>query len=175
MAFCGYLAAVFLCLEAVRRNEPALAEQFRRRALVTAVVSGALAAAGIPLLASASPTLTGQLLHQALPLVALSVAGGAASIATLLRRRYGLARVAATAAVSGVVAGWGVAQYPVLVAPGLTVSAAAAPASTLPVTLLVLVAGFAVTVPPLVLLFRTFGAGLPGRGAGRARISYPPR
>jgi cytochrome bd-type quinol oxidase subunit 2 len=51
-----------------------------------------------------------------------------------------------------------VAQSPILVPPYLTVAAAAAPAATLPVTLGVLIAGFAVTVPALALLFRVFSA-----------------
>jgi cytochrome d ubiquinol oxidase subunit II len=64
--------------------------------------------------------------------------------------------------VTSVVAGWGVASYPVMVPPGLTISEAAAPAQTLPVTLGVLIAGFAVTVPSLVLLFHIFSRPAPG-------------
>ena len=55
-----------------------------------------------------------------------------------------------------VLAGWGVAAYPYLVPPGLTVASAAGPPQTMPVILAVLVAGFAVTIPSLLLLFRIF-------------------
>ena len=72
-------------------------------------------------------------------------------------------RGCAALAVGALVAGWGVAQYPVLVPPGLTVAQAAAPEQTLPVTLAVLVAGFAVTLPSLGLLFAIFSRGGSGR------------
>ncbi|GAA0898716.1 hypothetical protein GCM10009557_74160 [Virgisporangium ochraceum] len=65
-------------------------------------------------------------------------------------------RVFAAFAGATVVAGWGLAQYPVLVPPDLTLTEAAAPAQTLPVTLGVLVVGFAVTLPAVALLFRIF-------------------
>ncbi len=50
---CAYLAAVFLAADAVRRDEPALAAEFRRRALVAGAVAGVLAAvAGLIVLRS---------------------------------------------------------------------------------------------------------------------------
>jgi cytochrome d ubiquinol oxidase subunit II len=170
LACCAYLAAVFLCREAVVRGEPDLAVGFRRRALASAVVAGALAVLALPVLAHDAPGLAADLVAGAPALVVLSAAGGLGSIAALAARRYRTARGLAALAVGAVVAGWGVAQYPVLVPPGLTVAQAAAPAQTLPVTLGVLLAGFAVTLPALALLFAVFGraanpgtSGPPGR------------
>jgi len=156
LACCAYLAAVFLCREAVVRGEPAMAGDFRRRALGSAVVAGGVAALALPVLAHDAPGLTADLVTGAPVLMALSAAGGLGSIAALAWRRFRTARGCAALAVGAVVAGWGVAQYPVLVPPGLTVARAAAPAQTLPVTLGVLVAGFAVTLPSLGLLFAIF-------------------
>ena len=163
LACCAFLAAVFLCREALVRGEPAAAGDFRRRALGSAVVAGGLAALALPVLAHEAPGLASNLLAGAPALMALSAAGGTGSIAALAWRRYRTARGCAALAVGALVAGWGVAQYPVLVPPGLTVAQAAAPEQTLPVTLAVLVAGFAVTLPSLGLLFAIFSRGGSGR------------
>jgi len=167
LAFCAYLAAVFLCQEARSRDlaenvrRRGLAEDFRRRGLAAAVVAGILAAVAVPVLAIDAPDLTGRLIDRAWIAVLASAVGGLGSIVALWRRSFGLARVAAAAAVSGVVAGWGLASYPIMVPPSLTVAEAAAPPQTLPITLGVLIAGFVVTVPSLVLLFHIFSRPLP--------------
>src|SRR3954471_5053326 len=49
---CAYLADVFLAADAVRREEPALAAEFRRRALAAGAVAGVAAAAGLIVLRS---------------------------------------------------------------------------------------------------------------------------
>ncbi|GIJ74994.1 cytochrome d ubiquinol oxidase subunit II [Virgisporangium ochraceum] len=152
VACCAYLAAVFLCREAVTRGEPDLAVDFRRRALGSAVATGVLAVVALPVLDHDAPGLVASLGVA----VAVSVVAGVGTIVALLRHRYRTARVFAASAVATVVAGWGLAQYPVLVPPDLTLTEAAAPAQTLPVTLGVLVVGFAVTLPAVALLFRIF-------------------
>jgi cytochrome d ubiquinol oxidase subunit II len=73
-------------------------------------------------------------------------------MALVWRRRYGLARVGASAAVAAVVAGWALAQQP-LVLPGLTVAQAAAPRETLVAMIIAVVAGAVVLFPSLGLLF----------------------
>ena len=154
LACCAYLAAVFLCREAVVRAEPGLAADFRRRALASALVTGVLAVGAIPVLAQDAPDLAADLIA---PPVGVSVLAGIGTIVALLRRRYRTARVFAATAVAAVVAGWGLAQYPVLVPPDLTLTEAAAPEQTLPVTLGVLIGGFAVTLPAVAFLFHIFG------------------
>jgi cytochrome d ubiquinol oxidase subunit II len=167
IACCAYLAAVFLCQEARSRGLPRLADDFRRRGVAAAVVAGALAVLGVPVLAHDAPDLADRLTDRATLFVIASAAGGLGSIVALLRRRFVLARVAAAVAVASVVAGWGVATYPVIAPPGLTVAQAAAPAQTLPVTLGVLIAGFAVTVPSLLLLFHIFSQPTAGTPTNR--------
>jgi cytochrome bd ubiquinol oxidase subunit II len=155
-AFCAYLAAVFLCREAQLSGRPGLVRDLRRRALAAAAVAGALALAALPVLARDAPLLSTHLWHRAAGLVALSIAGGIASIVTVVRHRFAVARVFAAMAVASVLVGWGVAAYPYLL-PGLTIAEAAGPPQSQPVILAVLIAGFAVTVPALVLLLRVFG------------------
>ena len=40
VAFCAYLAAVFLAADAVRHDDPEMEEAFRTRALVSGVIAG---------------------------------------------------------------------------------------------------------------------------------------
>ena len=94
---CAYLAAVFLCLDALRDGHPELAEGFRRRALGTAAVTGLAGLGGLFVLRVDAPQLADGLFGRALPVVALSVLAGLASIALLVLRRYAVARVTAAA------------------------------------------------------------------------------
>jgi cytochrome d ubiquinol oxidase subunit II len=117
-----------------------------------------------------------------LPALIVSALAGAATLALVWRRRYELARVGASAAVSAVVAGWALAQQPVVL-PGLTVSQAAAPRETLVAVIVAVVAGAVVLFPSLGLLFSLvlrgrFDEGEPGerpavRGGDVMRASRP--
>jgi cytochrome bd ubiquinol oxidase subunit II len=164
LACCAYLAAVFLCREAVTRGEPGLAIAFRRRAVGSALAAGVAAVVALPVLEHDAPELVFELMSgpvasfgdKLAAAVVVSVVAGVGTIVALLRDHYRTARVLAATAVAAVVTGWGVARYPVLVPPDLTLTEAAAPAQTLPVTLGVLIVGFAVTLPAVGLLFRVF-------------------
>jgi cytochrome d ubiquinol oxidase subunit II len=83
---CAYLAAAYLCHDAVRSGEPDLAEAFRRRTLITAAVVGAVVLAGIAVLHADAPHLFHGLTHRALPLVLVSALAGIASFVLLLTR-----------------------------------------------------------------------------------------
>ena len=162
---CAYLAAVYLCGDARRDGEPELAEGFRARAIVTAVVVGLVALAGVAVLAVDAPRLFDGLTGRALPLMVLSGVAGVGSLVLLVRRDYTVARVTAAVAVTAVIWGWGVGQYPYLLEPGVTVEAAAAsPAALRPLLVTMGVAGVLV-VPSLVLLFVMFQRG--GTGTSR--------
>jgi len=153
---CAYLAAVYLCADAARDHDLALLEYFRRRAIVTATLLGAVALAGIAVLRADAPVLFDGLISRGLPVVLISAVAGIGSILLLLRRRPGLARGAAALAVTAVIWGWAVAQYPYLLQPGLTVVDAAAGAATLRAMLISLVFGAALLVPSLIFLFTLF-------------------
>jgi cytochrome d ubiquinol oxidase subunit II len=158
LSMCAYLAAVYLTVEAGARGDLELADGFRRRAVISAVTSGILAAAGLVVVALDAPALWAGMREDGWPLVLLSAAGGLASLLLIVRRRDRAARVAAAVAVGSVVAGWGVAQWPYLIAPDLTAQAAAAPLSALRPIAAGLVLGGALLVPSLLLLFRVFKA-----------------
>ena len=158
LAGCAYLAATYLTHEAASGGEHALAEDFRRRALIAAVVLALLAIVALLLARSGAPRIADRLTRSgwafALELGALLAAALAA--AALWNRRYGVARVLAAAEVSFILVGWAAAQYPYLVVGDLTLSAAAAPPQVQRLLLYALAGGVPVLVPSLVLLYRVF-------------------
>ena len=165
---CAFLAAVYLVADAQREGDYALLRYFRTRAIVTAVLVGVVALAGIAVLRIDSAALFDGLISRGLPLILASAAMGIGAIGLLVRRRLGLARVAAALAVTAVIWGWAVAQYPYLLQSQLTIAAAAAPPATLRAMLISLVVGAAALVPSLVFLFALFqrSHALPNESGG---------
>jgi cytochrome d ubiquinol oxidase subunit II len=150
---CAFTAAVFLTAEARRRDDDELERYFRRRAQVTAVVTGVVALVGIAVLHADAPRLFDGLLSRGLPLVILSGACGLLALLLLSRAAPRLLQGLAVAAVASVVVGWGVAQYPYLLGTHLSIQVAAAPTSTLWSLTLVAAAALILVVPSLGLLF----------------------
>jgi cytochrome d ubiquinol oxidase subunit II len=150
---CAFTAAVFLTAEARRRDDDELERYFRRRAQVTAVVTGIVALVGIAVLHADAPRLFDGLLSRGLPLVVLSGACGLLALLLLSRAAPRLLQGLAVAAVASVVVGWGVAQYPYLLGTHLSIQVAAAPTSTLWSLTLVAAAALILVVPSLALLF----------------------
>jgi cytochrome bd ubiquinol oxidase subunit II len=151
----AYLAAVYLTLEA---DEPALREDFRRRALAAGIALGPCAlAAGLAAWAEA-PGFGERLLGSSWTWP-IQIGAGAMAIGTLLslwKRKLRLARVLAVTQVTLIVVGWALAQRPYLVAPDVTIQNAASPESTLSLLLVVVAAGALLLVPSLYYLFRVF-------------------
>ncbi len=144
---CAFLASVFLTAEADRGADAVLTEWFRRRALAAGIVTGVVALAGVAPLRHDAPTLFNELTGRAFPVIVLSAVAGTATLLALWQRRVAVARVTAAMAVSAVVIGWGVAQWPWLLVDELEIDAAAGTTSTL--WALVIVFGLAgVTVVP---------------------------
>jgi cytochrome d ubiquinol oxidase subunit II len=167
----AYLAAVFLCGDAVRVDDRELAETFRVRALGAGVVAGAVAIGGFFVLHGDAHSLyRGLVSARALPAVLVSVLAGASTLALVWARRFEPARYSAALAVAAIVAGWALAQSPRLL-PGLTVHQAAAPHDTLVAVLVAILAGGALLLPALGTLFRlTLGGRLDeGEDTARAR------
>jgi cytochrome d ubiquinol oxidase subunit II len=153
VAAAAYLAAVSLAADAVRLGRPELERAFRARALGMAVVAGAAAVAGLVVVRSdAAPVWHGLGRPAGVAAIAVSALGGCATVALVIARRYGWARVSAALAVAAIVAGWGIAQRPQLL-PGLTIEQAAAGHSTLVALLVALALGALLLVPSLGFLF----------------------
>jgi cytochrome d ubiquinol oxidase subunit II len=153
LALCAYLAAVFLTVE----TDGDLRDDFRRHALEVGTVVVALSAALIPWVFLAAPHLgAGLLSARALPVLLLGALAALASGYGLYRRRFALARAAAVAQVACLLAGWGLAQYPFLIYPDVSLVGSAAPAATLAAILWTIPPGLALLLPALWWLFRVF-------------------
>jgi cytochrome d ubiquinol oxidase subunit II len=153
VATSAYLAAVFLVSDARRAGAADLEHYFARRALATALVTGALAAAGIVLLHSDARYVYDGLTSDGLPLVIASVLCGAAVLVALHRGVRRGVRPLAVGAVVAVIWGWGIAQHPYLLPTDLTIDQAAAPSSTLTALLIVFGAALVLVVPAMALLY----------------------
>jgi cytochrome d ubiquinol oxidase subunit II len=156
---CAYLAAVFLCADARREGAVDLADQFRLRALGTATVTGLVGLAGLFVLRADAPLLFDGLTGRAAPVVVLSVVAGLAALVLLALRRYVPARATSALAVTAILVGWAVAQYPYLLLPEVTIEEAARGRPTLLAVLVALVGGAVVLVPALVYLYVLFQRG----------------
>jgi cytochrome bd ubiquinol oxidase subunit II len=157
VALFAFLAAVYLTMET---TDAALRDDFRRRALAAGVAVGLLAFTALGVAARDAPLVYSGLVVRHVSPVFQAITGACAvgALAALWRRRYPLARALAIAQTSLILWGWGWAQFPHLIPPDLTFTAAAAPVSVLRLVLIALAAGGALLVPSLIYLFRLFKA-----------------
>jgi cytochrome d ubiquinol oxidase subunit II len=153
VATSAYISAVFLISDARRAGASDLERYFSTRAQVTAVVTGALAAAGLVVLHRDARFVFDGLTSDALPLVILSLLCGIA-VLMLVRRGAGRGtRPLAVGAVAAVIWGWGVAQNPYLLPQKLTIAGAAAPSATLTTILAIFGVAVILVLPSIGLLF----------------------
>jgi hypothetical protein len=150
---CAYIGAVYLVGDSHRRGDEQMVRYFSRRALASGILTGALAATNLVLLHLNAAYVFHRLLHVAWPLLALSVAAGAAALVLIVLRRAWLLRVSAAMAVTAVVAAWELAQYPYLLPGSLTLSEGSAPTGSLNAELVVMVMAAALVVPSFVYLY----------------------
>jgi cytochrome d ubiquinol oxidase subunit II len=149
------LAAVYLTLETTER---ALQDDFRRRALASAIVVAILAVVAILLADTGAPRIGRGIGERQWGLLAVGSTAtlGLGSLLALWKRRYRLARMCAAGQVTLILWGWGLAQYPYLVPPTLTIFNAAAPQTTLRLLFMALLLGAVLIFPSLYYLFRIF-------------------
>jgi len=153
---CAYLAAVYVTADARRSGDQELSAQFRARALVAGVAAGTIAVAGLAVLHGDAPALSAGLTHRALPLVIVSAASGIVALGLLYQRLFLPARIVAALAVTAVIWGWAVAEYPYVLRSQLTISAAAATHSVLVAVLVTMAVGAVLLVPSLAWLYLLF-------------------
>lgn len=168
LALFSYIAAAYLILETPDRG---LQDDFRTRALWSAAASAFLSVL-VPILArSGAPdfyrALTGS--DWSVPLVILTGTSALGAYVALHLRVFSLARACAALQSALVILGWGLAQFPYLVRPNVTVYDAAASPSMLRLMIYALVAGAVFLFPALFFLFRIFKKdALSGRHGRRA-------
>ena len=178
VAACGYLAAVYLVIEASRRGHANMQAYFTRRAQAAAIAAGVLSLAALLELQNPDPAFFDRLTGRALPLVVLAGACGVAVLVMLTVGRTKGIRVIAALGVAAVIWGWGVAQYPVLL-PGtaVTLTNAGATQATFVALVVVAIAAVVLVVPSFALLFILQGRRMLGdgeQGTPPAASSSPP-
>ena len=156
VAACTAVAAAMLAARSSRQGEERLARSFRGHAMWALGAAAALAAAALALSSGAAPRLYSGLTGRGFPAVIVACLGLATSAAALHRRRDGWARGAAVVAMAALVWGWGLAQFPRLVGPRVTVASSAAPAAELHAIAIALGAGALLLLPSLWLLHVAF-------------------
>ena len=156
VGLCAVLAATYLTVEAQNANDQELLQAFRPRAIIAGAVTALIGAIAAVLAYSESPVLWSGLTGKALPFSLGAVLIGLATAFCLLRGYYRAARVLVAAETACILVAWGVAQYPYLIIPDVTVESAASPAATLSALLIFAVLGMAILLPSLWFLFHIF-------------------
>ena len=151
----AYLSACYLTIET---DNAALQSDFRTRALISGIVSIVMAVLTYVIAGDSAKSIRDGLAHA--PYVWLIECGAAVAaliaFQALWSRRYLRARMAAAVQVALIVAGWGVAQYPYLVRPQLTIANSAAPSNIVSDLVVAVALGAVILIPSLILLLVVF-------------------
>jgi cytochrome d ubiquinol oxidase subunit II len=155
LALFAFLAAVYLAHGA---RDTELREDFRRKAMGSAVLVFLLAAIALAVGALEAPRIAGGVARSAwaIPLQLMTGVAAIIAVIALRRRDYRVARMAAGAQVSLILWGWVLAQYPYVIPISLTIRDAAAPRETLILLVIGLGVGTAILVPSLRYLYKLF-------------------
>jgi cytochrome d ubiquinol oxidase subunit II len=151
----AYVAAVFLAADSVRAEAPDLTTAFRRRALGSAIVAGAMAIGGLFVIREDARELyDGLTSGGGLAMVIVSAAVGLVTLWLVWTDRFEVARYTSGVAVGTMLAGLAFAQRPDFLPGAVSLQEAAADEPTLIATLVALVLALLVIVPSIVVLFR---------------------
>ena len=174
LAIFAYLAATYATVEAGAVGDPALADDFRRRAIGAALAVGVIAGVVLTLSIHGAPLIWNGLTHRGWtwPIFWLTTIFALAALWALWTRRFALARVCAAGQVALILWGWALAQFPYLLEPDLTIFNAAAPVRTLDILALALAAGALLLLPSYRYLLIVFKRD---RRAAVAVATPPPR
>lgn len=156
LALCATIAPIYLTVEAQKRQQDQLAMLFRRRALIGGCALALLGLVGLLLMPSEAPLLWQGMLAHALWAVAVTLLIGIATAVALLWQKYKLARVLIALETGALLGSWGLAQFPYIVPPDLTIPDAASPTATLQAFLVSALIGMLVLIPALWFLFYLF-------------------
>jgi len=154
----AYLAAVYLILET---QDITLQEIFRKRAITAAMIAGVIGEAVFFLGELDAPYLWGSLINSVWgeTIMLGTFIATFAAVWFLYTRRYWWARTCAMVQVTLSIWAWGIAQFPYLVPPHLTIYNSSSPQITLQFMVLALFIGALLLFPSLYYLFRVFKGG----------------
>ncbi|RXS92797.1 cytochrome d ubiquinol oxidase subunit II [Silvibacterium dinghuense] len=159
----AFLSASYLTVEATTVE---LQDDFRSRGLAAWVTSVIMAGITLLMAGSSAYEIRSALMSlRVFPIVLLAICVSLVAAYSLFRRYFAMARVAAALQVALILLGWGLAQYPYIIRPDITISNSQAPNNVLIALLFVAAGGMVVLVPSLTLLLYVF----------KRRNAYPQR
>jgi cytochrome bd ubiquinol oxidase subunit II len=151
----AFLAATYLTVDT--QDDRELQDDFRRRSLWSGLALAPIALAVFFTAKQGAPAMYEGLTRWWAPvLLGWTSFFALAALIALWLRRFPLARLAAIGQVTLILVGWGVAQYPNLVTPDVTVINSAAPELTLRLLVIALGFGAILLLPSLAYLFYIF-------------------
>lgn len=153
---CAYLTAVFLTREAKQMNDEHLTTLWRQRALSTGLWMGVLSFGGLVMIVIEAPSLANGFLARGWPLVLVSLMCGIGSLVEVWRLNCARAVIATGGAVTCVIWGWGISQYPAIIPPAIKAGSAKAPDNVLWMMIVVIALGAVFLLPALGYLFVLF-------------------
>jgi cytochrome d ubiquinol oxidase subunit II len=154
----AYLAAVYLTVEA---GEAGLKEDFRLRALYSGALVALMAVLVFTLAEDGAPELRASMTGSGWtsPIQVSTALIAAIAYFALWKRRFGIARTAVVAQSTFILWGWAIAQFPNIIMPDVSIYDSAAPAATLRLLWIALIAGTLILLPSFVYLLRIFKLG----------------
>ena len=165
----SYVAAVLITREADLDGDHLMTVYFRKRALITGVLAGILAAIGVFVLANDAPGLfSGLTSARGIVLLAISAIAGVVSLLLLARGHYFAARPTAALATVSVLWGWGAGQYPWVLEQQVTIDEAAASEPVLWALVIAFVVAAVLAIPALGWLYRLTQSRRLGEGEIRS-------
>jgi cytochrome d ubiquinol oxidase subunit II len=165
VGLCSVLAATYLTVEAQQAGDVVLVSLFRTRAILAGAATAVLGAIAVLLARAEAPVLWAGLVGRALPLSLGAVLIGLATAFCLLFTYYRAARILVAAETACILGAWGIAQYPYLIVPDVTLTSAASPSSVLALLVVASLLGMALLLPSLYFLFRVFKSPAPPQPA----------
>ena len=155
LTLCALSAAVYLTLET---DDSELQEDFRKRALIAAASVGIMAGISFLLSEDGAPIIRHGLGNSfwSIPFHVLTGVTSIGAIFALWRRYYQYARILVPIQITLIILGWGLAQYPYIVTPNLTISNTAASDAVLRPVLIIIVVGSVLLVPAFWYLYKIF-------------------
>jgi cytochrome d ubiquinol oxidase subunit II len=155
LGLCAFLAATYMTIETKEQRD--LQNDFRRRALWSGLALVPMAA--LILVASRKGSLEifrGPAETWAGLAAGLAALFAIAALVSLWRWKFALARILAIGQATLILVAWGLAQYPNLITPDVTIFNSSAPAATLRLLIIALGAGTVLLLPALAFLFYIF-------------------
>ena len=151
----AYLSATYAALEI---EDTELREDFRSRAIGSAIATGVMAGLVLLLSINGAPRIWQGLTHRAWSwaLIWATSLLALAAFYGLLTRRYKIARFCVAGEVTLILWGWAFAQFPYLMMPNLTIYAASAPPITIKLLAGALLAGSLLLLPSYKYLLDVF-------------------